>query len=175
MDAHRRSMLTCLVALLVGACTSPSTPTMGPPDLRGTWRSPGHTWSWGQSYTYSPANSSTGACDGELVVDVQRGSSFEGHYAIDCSGAGASSGRVLDGAVEPGGQLSFRLVPELGWNPGRGPVTAQWDCSSQDEAGAFEGSLVQDSISAQRFESLTCPPGRVVVAATFRGVRQPTS
>ncbi len=173
MKPNRWVAPTSLLALLV-ACNSPSAPTTDVPDLRGTWRSPGRSWNWSESYTYSPGATATGGCDGELVIDLQSGRSFQGRYAIECTGEPAS-GRLVDGDIGPDGRLSFRLVPEEGWDPGRGPRAAEWVCSSLDEPPVFEGSLVQSSIDTQRSERLTCPPGLIIVTATFRGERQPSS
>lgn len=173
MKPLRSAVPASLLTLLLGCSSSPSTPTAEVPDLRGTWRSPGLSWNWSENHTYAPGTTSTGGCDGELIIDVQSGSSFQGRYAIECSGGGRSSGRVGEGDVRAGGEISFRLVAEEGWNPGRGPRAAGWSCSSFDESPAFEGSLVGNSIDAQRSERLTCPPGPIIVTAHFRGNRQP--
>ena len=174
MKPPRAAIPTSLLALLVACSSSPSTPTADVPDLRGTWRGPGQSWNWSEDYISTPGLHGIGGCEGELVIDVQSGSSFQGGYAIGCAGS-LASGRV-QGDVEADGKVRVRLAPEEGWDPGRGPRAAQWRlCSSDAEPGVFEGSLDQGSLELQHFEPLTCPTGPVIVTARFRGSRRPSS
>jgi hypothetical protein len=169
-------MKTCRPAptsllLLLAACSSPSSPTPEAIDLLGTWRSPGDSWNWSESYsTYPTQDVVTGGCSGELIVDAQSGRSFEGRYSIDCA-SGPASGRLLEGDIAPDGTVSFRLAPEQGWDPGRGPRASQWQCSTDAERDVFHGSLNGVSLEVSHSERLTCPGATVMVSASFRGER----
>jgi hypothetical protein len=174
MTASRSILCPFFVAMSV-SCGSPSTTGSTPsqePDLRGSWVGSPSSWTWADSYTYSPETSSSAGCDGSLEITSQNRSSFGGRYVIDCPGSGRSSGTVFEGRISSNGLISFRLLAEDGWGPGLFPRWTDSDCEVSEDPEAYDGTLADGSIAASRVRILSCPAGRVLVTASFQGVRQ---
>jgi hypothetical protein len=168
----RRAILAACSAVLAASCSSPSGPTAQPPDARGVWSSGGtRTWGWSLTSVAAPSSWESSGCEGSLTITEQDGGSFGGRYAITCSGAGLSSGALLDGRVGGDGQLSFRLRADEGWAPGLLPDRFNPPCPVASDPGVYEGTLAGGVLSVRRLQSLDCTVGRVHITASFHGTR----
>jgi hypothetical protein len=91
---------------------------------------------------------------------------------MDCTSGGQSSGAIVGGQVLPDGKVSFRLRTDQGFDPGVPPGWFDPGCQSAAEGTAYEGWLRSGTIlDVARGQSVTCPPGRVVVTNVFYGSR----
>jgi hypothetical protein len=158
-----------LLLLAAVSCGSPNAPTTER-DVRGVWSGPGQSWRWSTSALYAEQSFSVG-CDGALTIDQQSGDTFTGRYEIGCLGAGQSKGAVLEGRVGPSTKISFQLRADEGWSPAILPTLFNTPCQFADP-GVYEGTLTNESISANRVQVADCTAGRVILTATFRAERR---
>ena len=166
-------LLIVWLAAFAPSCASPSSPTQGQADLRGSYGGLGNAWRWNESDSNAPGSSRSTSCDGGLDITSQDGSSFGGRYSIDCSlrGRGRFSGTVREGRLSFNNQVSFRLVTEEGGDPG---IPSEWSDASckMSDPQRYEGSLAGGSLSVSRFITLDCPQGNFLLASTFQGTRR---
>jgi hypothetical protein len=172
MHVHRATFAVC-AALLAASCGSPSGPTAQAPDVRGVWSGGNRSWGWSMTSAVRPGQSvESSACEGTLTITEQDGGSFGGRYSINCTGAGRSSGAIVDGRVGEHGDLSFRLQADQGWAPGLLPGRLSPPCPVTRDAEAYTGGIFNDSrLSVDRVQTLGCDPDPVIITASFQGAR----
>jgi len=162
-----------MVAVVIASCGSPTAPTSGATDLRGSYTASPFPWHRSEVTTYAqpPGNSAQTDCRGTLDVTSQDGTTFSGRYSIDCLRSNVYTGTVVDGRIGPSTQLSFRIVAETGGDPAVPPAWSGVNCHETDPE-RYEGTVNGSSLNVSRTVVMDCPQGRVLLTSSFNGIRQ---
>ena len=160
MALHRRGMNSTLpfVAALLslamgceGEGGSPTDPGAGTANVRGTYSAASM---WSLTLRNSNDETVTLGCPGTLIVDQQAAGSFSGSFAVQASvDCPASSGSVVNGAVNPDASVTFQLQP-TGSDSVFGVMTG---CAVVSADETFRGTIVEGRIQANAAAMVDCP------------------
>ncbi|HZM58648.1 MAG TPA: hypothetical protein VFB85_02605 [Vicinamibacterales bacterium] len=161
------------VALFVGACGSPSSPS-GAVDLRGSWGS-ARAWRWNEVAIYDQGltggpSSRTSECSATIDITAQEANSFQGRYVIDCPST-RYAGALTDGRTSSDNQISFRFVPESGGDPGF-PAAWSYPSCQLDDPQRYQGQVRDSALNVTRTVTVGCPQGRLLVSSSFGGTHR---